>query len=51
MVEEILEPGEVFKEFSDEVLAFVSGYQAPGFSKDEKNLIKLHAFLEAKLPH
>jgi len=50
MVDEIVEKSDVFKEFAGEVRAFVKEYESPGFSKDEKNLIKLKAFLEAKLP-
>jgi uncharacterized membrane protein YkvA (DUF1232 family) len=50
MVDEIIEKDAVFKEFAAEVRSFVKEYSSPGFSKDEKNLIKLQAFLEAKLP-
>jgi uncharacterized membrane protein YkvA (DUF1232 family) len=49
-VDEIMEQGDIFKEFAAEVRSFVNEYNSPGFSKDEKNLIKLKAFLEAKLP-
>jgi uncharacterized membrane protein YkvA (DUF1232 family) len=49
-VDEIIENKTVFKEFSSEVTSFIKEYTSPGFSKDEKNLIKLKAFLEAKLP-
>ena len=49
-VEDICENADVFKEFAGEAAAFVSDYQSPGFSQDAKNLIKLKAFLEAKLP-
>ncbi|MCP4606969.1 MAG: DUF1232 domain-containing protein [Proteobacteria bacterium] len=49
-VDEIIESPAVFKEFTAEIDGFVEQYNAPGFSKDEKNLIKLKAFLGAKLP-
>lgn len=49
-VDEIMEEKGVFKEFSSEITSFIKEYKSPGFSKDEKNLIKLKAFLEAKLP-
>jgi len=49
-VDEILEDERVLGELSSEVAIFVKEYKSPGFSKDEKNLIKLRAFLEAKLP-
>ena len=49
-VDEIVTKPDVFKQFSKEVEDFVGDYSAPSFSKDEKNLIKLKAFLEAKLP-
>jgi uncharacterized membrane protein YkvA (DUF1232 family) len=41
---------EVFKEFAGDVRSFAKGYQRPAFSKDRRNLIKLRAFFEAKLP-
>jgi uncharacterized membrane protein YkvA (DUF1232 family) len=49
-VDEIVESGDVLGELASEVAIFVKEYKSPGFSKDEKNLIKLRAFLEAKLP-
>ncbi len=49
-VAEIVDGKGVFKEFVAEVNSFIKEYKSPGFSKDEKNLIKLKAFLEAKLP-
>ncbi len=49
-VDEITEQPEVFKEFVDEIDVFTKEYSAPGFTRDEKNLIKLKAFLDAKLP-
>lgn len=41
---------DVLKEFAADVRSFARGYQVPSFSKDERNLIKLKAFFEAKLP-
>jgi uncharacterized membrane protein YkvA (DUF1232 family) len=49
-VDEILESEQVLGELAGEVTIFVKEYKSPGFTKDEKNLIKLRAFLEAKLP-
>lgn len=49
-VDDIMESPEVFKEFATEVATFVEQFTAPSFSKDEKNLVKLKAFFEAKLP-
>jgi hypothetical protein len=49
-VDEIVESADVLKELAIEVAVFVKEYRSPGFTKDEKNLIKLRAFLEAKLP-
>jgi len=47
---EIIEDGNVFATFVSEAQAFAESYTAPGFTKDEKNLIKLKAFFDAKLP-
>lgn len=49
-VQEIVEQDEVFSKFATETRAFADGYTSPGFTKDEKNLIKLKAFFDAKLP-
>jgi len=49
-VDEIIDDKGIFKEFAAEISSFIKEYKSPGFSKDEKNLIKLKAFLEAKLP-
>ena len=49
-VDETVENNGVLGELAGEVGIFVKEYKSPGFSKDEKNLIKLRAFLEAKLP-
>ncbi len=50
LVDEIVEQPPVFREFAAETESFIKEYTTPGFSKDEKNLIKLKAFFEAKLP-
>ena len=50
MVSEILDDAANLLEFDAEVAQFCKDYQAPEFHKDEKNLIKLAAFFDAKLP-
>lgn len=45
----IANPG-VRAEFVREVAAWADAYAAPAFSRDDKNLVKLRAFLTAKLP-
>ena len=40
----------VASELFSEVRAWAGSYSAPSFSRDEKNLVKLKAFLAAKLP-
>lgn len=37
-------------EFLSDLKAFAKSYETPSFTKDEKNLIKLRAFFDAKLP-
>ncbi|MEM6962843.1 MAG: YkvA family protein [Myxococcota bacterium] len=37
-------------EFISEVELFSKNYEPPGFAKEQKNLIKLRAFFDAKLP-
>jgi len=49
-VDEIIEDATVGREFASEVADFIREYRTPGFSSDEKNIIKLKAFMEAKLP-
>jgi uncharacterized membrane protein YkvA (DUF1232 family) len=41
---------EARRELIDEVKAWAASYEAPSFTRDEKNLVKLKAFLGAKLP-
>jgi hypothetical protein len=50
MVNEIIEDPANLQEFAAEVKQFCQDYTAPEFHKDEKNLIKLTAFFDAKLP-
>jgi uncharacterized membrane protein YkvA (DUF1232 family) len=50
MVSEILDDPSNLQEFAAEVRQFCKDYQAPEFHEDEKNLIKLTAFFDAKLP-
>ena len=49
-VEEIVTNAEVGREFASEARTFSKGYESPSFSREEKNLIKLRAFFDAKLP-
>ncbi|MEZ4299506.1 MAG: YkvA family protein [Polyangiaceae bacterium] len=49
-VDEILTDATVRGDFLNELSGWSSGYEAPTFSRDEKNLVKLQAFLSAKLP-
>lgn len=49
-VEEILSDAATAKEFAAETVNFIEEYETPGFSSDEKNIIKLKAFMDAKLP-
>ena len=49
-VDDILGDESVKAEFLADVGGFTSSYQPPNFSKEEKTLIKLRAFFDAKLP-
>ncbi len=49
-VDEILTDEAVRGAFLVELSGWSSGYSAPSFSRDEKNIIKLQSFLGAKLP-
>jgi uncharacterized membrane protein YkvA (DUF1232 family) len=49
-VDEIVNNESVRDGFMTEVSGWTQSYSAPGFSRDEKNLVKLQAFLSAKLP-
>ncbi|MBL8600962.1 MAG: DUF1232 domain-containing protein [Myxococcales bacterium] len=50
-VAEILSSASVRGDFVADVHGFARSYAAPSFSREEKNLIKLRAFFDAKLPH
>ena len=49
-VDDILEDKEVQGQFVHEVAAWAQAFQPPSFTRDPKTLIKLRAFLSAKLP-
>lgn len=49
-VDEIVTKPDIWREFASEVRNFSRGYESPSFSREEKNLIKLRAFFDAKLP-
>jgi len=49
-VEDILHRADVQAAFLHEVAGWAASYQTPSFTRDEKNLVKLHSFLSAKLP-
>jgi uncharacterized membrane protein YkvA (DUF1232 family) len=49
-VSDILGDSGVRDEFLGDVRGFAKTYEAPSFSREEKNLIKLRAFFDAKLP-
>ena len=48
--EEIVQNPEIRGAFVTELDAWAQSYQAPTFTRDEKNLVKLTSFLSAKLP-
>jgi len=49
-VGDILGDDSVRADFISDVRGFAKTYETPGFSREEKNLIKLKAFFDAKLP-
>lgn len=49
-VADIVGAEDVRAEFLSDVRGFARTYEAPGFAREEKNLIKLKAFFDAKLP-
>ncbi len=49
-VADILADEAVRSELLADVRGFAKSYQSPSFSREEKNLIKLRAFFDAKLP-
>jgi uncharacterized membrane protein YkvA (DUF1232 family) len=49
-VSDIVGDARVRGEFAREVRTWADSFSAPSFARDEKNLVKLRAFLGAKLP-
>jgi hypothetical protein len=49
-VDDIIGKPEVCSELLGEVDGWIQSYEAPSFSRDAKNLIKLKSFLKTKLP-
>jgi len=49
-VDEILTSEQIRGELLNEVAGWSKSYEAPSFARDEKTLVKLRAFLSAKLP-
>ncbi|HEX7663238.1 MAG TPA: YkvA family protein [Polyangiaceae bacterium] len=49
-VDEVMDSTETRNAFAHEVTAWSQEYQSPSFTRDPKTLIKLKAFLNAKLP-
>jgi uncharacterized membrane protein YkvA (DUF1232 family) len=49
-VHEILHDAQALAAFLSDVRGFAESYETPAFSREEKNLIKLRAFFDAKLP-
>jgi uncharacterized membrane protein YkvA (DUF1232 family) len=49
-VSDILGEKDVRREFLADLEGFAKSYESPSFSREEKNLIKLRAFFDAKLP-
>ena len=46
----ILASNELLNQFVEEVSAWVSAYEVPAFTKDDKSLVKLRSFMATKLP-
>ncbi len=49
-VADILGDDEICKELVSDVSGFAQSFESPSFAQEEKNLIKLKAFFDAKLP-
>lgn len=49
-VDEIIGDEAVRRDFMNEISGWSRSYEAPAFTQDEKNLVKLRSFLSAKLP-
>jgi uncharacterized membrane protein YkvA (DUF1232 family) len=49
-VADIMRDRTVRQDFLSDLRGFAKSYESPSFSREEKNLIKLRAFFDAKLP-
>ncbi|MEM9193000.1 MAG: DUF1232 domain-containing protein [Myxococcota bacterium] len=49
-VADILKDNSIRSEFLADLRGFAKSYESPSFAREEKNLIKLRAFFDAKLP-
>ena len=49
-VSDILGDASIQQDFLSDVEGFAKSYESPSFAREEKNLIKLKAFFDAKLP-
>jgi uncharacterized membrane protein YkvA (DUF1232 family) len=49
-VQDILHDAQTRTDFVNDVRGFSQGYASPSFSREPKNLVKLKAFFDAKLP-
>lgn len=49
-IQDILHEPKVQAAFVSDVRGFARAYQSPSFAREEKNLVKLRAFFDAKLP-
>ena len=49
-IQDILHDSKVQAAFLSDVRGFAKAYEAPSFAREEKNLVKLRAFFDAKLP-
>jgi len=49
-VQDIIEDERTREDFISDVRGFSKSYESPSFTREEKNLIKLRAFFDAKLP-
>ncbi len=49
-VDDILSDQSTRRDFLNEVAGWAKSYDAPNFTQDEKNIVKLRSFLTAKLP-
>ncbi len=49
-VQDVLHAAQIQSAFLSDLRGFAQSYAAPSFSREEKNLVKLRAFFDAKLP-